>query len=62
MTVKLDNNEIYKETQDSVEPNELRKNDFPEGYPIGTILRIDFKPGVRASFFEVFINYKNILC
>ena len=52
MTVKLDNDEIYKETQDSVEPNELRTNDFPEGYPIGTVLRIDFKPGVRASFLK----------
>ena len=62
LTITLDNIEIYKETQDRVSRNELRNKDFPEDYSIGSVLRIDFKPGVRASFEEVFINYKNILC
>ena len=62
LTFTLDNKEIYKETQDRVLRSELRSKDFPEGYSIGSVLRIDFKPGVRASFEEVFINYKNILC
>lgn len=62
LTFTLDNIEIYKETQDRVLRSELRNQDFPEGYSIGSVLRIDFKPGVRASFEEVFVNYKNILC
>ena len=62
LTFTLDNKEIYKETQDRVLRSELRSKDFPEGYSIGSVLRMDFKPGVRASFEEVFINYKNILC
>ena len=62
LTVKLDNIEIYRETQGSISRSELRIKNFSGGYSIGSVLRIDFKPGVRASFEEVFINYKNVLC
>ena len=36
---------------------------YPAGdYPVGNILRIEFRPEVRAAFREIFINYRSILC
>ena len=67
LTVKLNGKEIYREQQNTVVFNEVQSANFAEYYPagdfpVGNILRIDFKPEVRAAIKEVFINYKNILC
>ena len=67
LTVKLNGKEIYREQQNTVVNNEVQSTNFSEYYPagdfpVGNILRIDFKPEVRAAIREVFINYRNVLC
>ena len=67
LTVNFNGKEIYREEKDNVLNNELRPTNFSEYYPaghfpVGNILRINFKPEVRAALREVFINYKSVLC
>ena len=67
LTVKLNGKEIYREQQNTVVNNEVQSTNFSEyfpagDFPVGNILRIDFKPEVRAAIREVFINYRNVLC
>ena len=62
MTVKLDGDEIYKEIKNSIARSEERSKNYAGGYPVGYVLRIDFKDELRAAVEEVFISYKNILC
>ena len=67
LVVYFNGKEIYREEQSNVLNNEVRSTNFSEYYPagdfpVGNILRIDFKPEVRAALREVFINYKSILC
>ena len=65
--MNINGKEIYREEQNTVTNHEVRTTNFsdyyPAGdYPVGNILRIEFRPEVRAAFREVFINYRSILC
>ena len=67
LIVKLNGIEIYREKQNTVLNNDVRSTNFSEYYPagdfaVGNILRIDFRPEVRAALREIFINYRSIFC